>query len=110
MKRMVCYIILGIVFPSLFMTGCNRQNDTEGVKMTATVTAINDRIEVEVTESEYTSGPHWVIITDNTVFEKNGRRIKRDGISVGDTVEIYYNGQVMLSFPPQIVAHRIVVK
>ena len=109
MKRMLGYIILGLVLPTLLMTGCDRSND-DGVKMTATVTAIDDRIEVEVLESEYTAGPHWVITTEETVFEKNGRKITRDGISVGDTVEIYYNGQVMLSFPPQIVAHRIVVK
>ena len=110
MKRMICCIILGIVFPTIFMTGCNKANDDAGVKMTAKVTAIGDRIEVEVIESEYTAGPHWVITTNETVFEKNGRKIKREGISIGDTVEIYYNGQVMLSFPPQIVAHRIVVK
>ncbi len=110
MKRLFGYMLLAIVLPSLFTTSCTRASGDERVKMTATVTAIGDRIEVEVLESEYTSGPHWVITSDSTVYERDGRKIGRKDISVGDTVEIYYNGQVMLSFPPQIVAHRIIVK
>ena len=104
------YAIILLILPSLLTTGCKRANSDESVKMTARVTAIGDRIEVEVLESEYTSGPHWVITDSSTVYERDGRKIARADISVGDTVEIYYNGQVMLSFPPQIVAHRIVVK
>ena len=110
MKRILGYIALAIVLPALLTTGCKKANSDESVKMTARVTAIGDRIEVEVLESEYTSGPHWVITDRSTVYEKDGRKIARADISVGDVVEIFYNGQVMLSFPPQIVAHRIIVK
>ncbi len=110
MKRLLGYIFLAAVLPAIFTTGCQRTDGDERVKMTAIVTAVGEKIEVEVLESEYTSGPHWVITSDGTVYEKDGRKIKRSDISVGDTVEIFYNGQVMLSFPPQIAARRIVVK
>ena len=100
-------MLLVLVLPCLLATGCSESEDV--VKMTARVTAIGDKIEVEVIESEYTSGPYHVITSGDTVFQKNGIKINRDGIKVGDTVEIYYSGQVMLSYPPQIVAHKIAV-
>ncbi len=110
MKRLLGYIFLAAVLPAIFTTGCQRTDGDERVKMTARVTAVGEKIEVEVLESEYAFGPYWVITDENTVFERGGRKIKRSDISAGDTVEIYYSGQVMLSYPPQIVAHRITVK
>ena len=100
-------MLLALVLPCLLATGCAEKE--ESVKMTARVTAIGDKIEVEVIESEYTSGPYHVITSGDTVFTKNGIKIGRNDIKVGDTVEIYYSGQVMLSYPPQIVAHKIIV-
>ena len=107
MQKLFRYMLLALVLPCLLATGCSENE--ESVKMTARVTAIGDKIEVEVIESEYTSGPYHVITSGDTVFQKNGIKIDRDGIKVGDTVEIYYSGQVMLSYPPQIVAHKIAV-
>ena len=78
------------------------------VKMVATVDEVDERLTVTVTESEYTSGIHWVITNDDTTyFTKGGKAIKKNDIKVGDTVEIYYSGQVMMSYPPQIVAKMI---
>lgn len=79
--------------------------------MTATVTAISDKIEVEVIEGDYgATGPYLVIVSDSTtILGKNGESITRDDIRVGDTVEIRYGGQVMMSYPPQIVAAKITV-
>ena len=80
-------------------------------KMTAIITEVSDVIAVEVTESEYTFGVHWVLISDATeFFGKNGETISRSDLKAGDTVEILYSGQVMMSYPPQIVAARISVK
>ncbi|MBQ2793748.1 MAG: DUF3221 domain-containing protein [Clostridia bacterium] len=110
MKRVIGYIILAAALPVMFTTGCQKKNGENVVKMLSTVTAVGEKIEVEVIESEYAFGPYWVITDENTVFERGGRKIKRSDISAGDTVEIYYSGQVMLSYPPQIVAHRITVK
>ncbi len=82
-----------------------------GVVMTARITEIGEYIVVEVLESEYTFGPHWVITSEETEFESAaGKGITRADLRVGDTVEILYNGQVMLSYPPKIVAQKIVVK
>ena len=78
------------------------------VKMTASVSEVGEYIVVEVLESEYTFGTHWVITSEKTCFlDKRGREIRRGDIKSGDTVEILYNGQVMLSYPPKIVARKI---
>ena len=98
------------------LASCDNTNgslpDVDGkVTMTARIEAMGDKIEVMVTESEYTWGTHLVITNDSTQFiGKNGDSITKDKLSVGQTVEIIYSGQVMLSYPPQIVAHRITVK
>ena len=80
-------------------------------KMTAVITELADKIAIDVIESEYTSGIHWVIVADATEFyAKDGSKITRGDLKVGDTVEILYSGQVMMSYPPQIVAARFTVK
>ena len=80
-------------------------------KMIAVITETSSNIAVDVIESEYTSGIHWVNIASSTEFyAKDGSRISRSDLKVGDTVEILYSGQVMMSYPPQIVAARISVK
>ena len=43
-------------------------------------------------------------------LDKNGNRTVKAFLKVGDTVEITYGGQVMMSYPPQIVALKIQVK
>ena len=87
-----------------------QNNINERVSMRAIIKAIDERLEVEVTSSEYTSGIHWVITHDSTAYyAADGSTITRADLKVGAEVEILYNGQVMLSYPPQIVAHRITV-
>lgn len=72
------------------------------------VTAIDGHIEVEVIKSEYAFGVHWVLVSDATVYENaNGECITKSDLAVGDTVEIEYGGQVMMSYPPKIVAKSI---
>ena len=108
--------IIGIVLclaTLLFAVGCKDAKEDimppeNSVKMLATVDAVDDKITVTVLESDYTSGVHWVITSDNTkYYNKSGSKIERKDISVGDTVEIHYSGQVMMSYPPQIVALQI---
>lgn len=84
----------------------------EGVKMTAVIKSLNENIEVEVIEGEYgASGIYWVKLgTDATIVNQNGVRIAKSSLNVGDIIEITYSGQVMLSYPPQIVALQIQVK
>ena len=112
MKKLIKTILIFLSMAALTACGAESGEKLDGsVKMTAVVKSVDERIEVEVTESEYTSGVHLVITADATeYFGKNGKRIDRNDIKAGDTVEILYSGQVMLSYPPQIVAAKITVK
>ncbi len=68
----------------------------------------NDRIEAEVIESDYAFGIYWILTGSTTVYyNQNGSVVTRQSIKVGDTVEITYSGQTMLSYPPQVVAYQI---
>ena len=84
--------------------------DDGSPKMHAVITAIGEKIEVDVLEGDYgASGIYLVIINDSTAFlSKDGKSISRDTLEVGDEIEIRYNGQVMSSLPPQIVAKKII--
>ena len=113
MKRYIRLLPLLLCLPLLFACGDGQDAATEAsgnsFTMTATITAIGDRIEVNVTEGPYgAEGPYWVIAGDKTAyFDESGNKIKRGALAVGDTVEITYGGQVMMSYPPQVVASAI---
>ena len=109
MKKIVKYIILALTASVVCCaTSCNRSEPEFTMK--ATVLNVQDKIEVDVTEAEYASGLYWIITNDKTSFyDKNGNKITRNDIKVGDTVIITYNGQVMMSYPAQIVALNIAV-
>ena len=81
------------------------------VQMTATVVRFldPDKLEVDVIEGDYgASGPYWVILSEETAFYgKDGTPVKSADIKEGATVKILYGGQVMMSYPPQIVAGSI---
>ncbi|MBR2025204.1 MAG: hypothetical protein IKA02_05300, partial [Clostridia bacterium] len=60
----------------------------------------NDRIEVEVIESDYAFGIYWILTSNTTkYYNDNGSIINRQNIKIGDAVEISYSGQTMLSYP-----------
>ena len=80
-----------------------------GFFLVGTVRAIDDRIEIAVTEGDYAEGIFWVLTANTTEYrDAQGRVIDRDALAVGDTVQVEYGGQMMMSYPPQIVAARIV--
>ncbi len=113
-------IILILLSLSL-LASCSQsdaQNDENGgenggkigdsVTMRAEITELGERLLVTVIESEYTSGPHLVLTPSETKYlDKDGNEIARDTLKVGDIVDIRYGGQVMMSYPPQIVAAEI---
>ncbi len=121
MKKILMSLILllSVLFIFCSCSNANAENDKgnengeigDSVKMTATVLNISDKIEVDVIEGEYgASGIYLVITSDETAFaDSNGAPIARSDIEVGDTVEIQYGGQVMMSYPPQISAKSIKV-
>ena len=94
---------------SLLFSCAEDGSDTE-FKMKATVTGLSEKLEVDVTEAEYAEGPYWIIISEETeLLDSDGKEISRDEISVGDEIIIFYNGQVMMSYPPQVAARKIQV-
>ena len=110
-------LLLAALFLSLavLLAACSKPgapSAAETFTMTATVTAIGERLEVEVIEGSYgASGPYWVITPETTAYyNKEGKKIARSDLRPGDTVEIVYGGQVMMSYPPQVVARSIAVK
>ncbi|MBO7292446.1 MAG: hypothetical protein J6V07_00760 [Clostridia bacterium] len=114
MKKYMHLLLALLCLPLLFSCqGETTPTGTEGdFKMTATVVAIGEKIEVEVISGPYdASGPYWVITGEDTHYrDRNGNKIGRDDLAVGDRVEITYGGQVMMSYPPQIVATTITKK
>ena len=78
-------------------------------RLKATVLAVNERIEVEVYDSDYAFGVYWVLTDAATAYyNEAGERISRADIKPGDKIEIYYGGQTMQSYPPQIYSMKIV--
>ena len=67
-----------------------------------------EHLEIEVINSDYAFGIYWVLISPETkIYSENGDAISIKDIEKGDVLKIVYGGQVMLSYPPQIVAHKI---
>ena len=108
MKKYMRMLLALLCLPLLFSCGKEAApTDTEvDFKMTATVVAVGDKIEVEVISGPYgASGPYWVITGEQTRYrDRDGGKLGRGDLAVGDRIEISYGGQVMMSYPPQIVA------
>ena len=113
-KRKAIATMLSIVLfaPTLFSCNDNSSNSNNPIfHLTATIENLEEKILIEVTEGEYASGPYLVITSDKTEFiGKDGKKITRNDLSIGDTVKITYNGQVMMSYPAQIAALKIELK
>lgn len=111
MKRVVVSVMLFVSALMIFTCGFGEKKEimTNEVIMTAQVNEVGEKIEVEVIESPYTSGVHLVITCTLTEYtDSEGNEISRSDIKEGDVVKITYSGQVMLSYPPQILALKIV--
>ncbi|MBQ9802063.1 MAG: hypothetical protein IJW51_03210 [Clostridia bacterium] len=112
-KILLCTLLL---FSLLALCACEEKPEETpppdgSVHMTATIKGMGEKIEVEVLESDYASGIYLVITGEQTAYlDSEGNTLSRTDLSVGDTVEIFYSGQVMMSLPPQIVAAKIIVQ
>ena len=87
-------------------------NNVNEFILKAKVVGKNDtHLEIEVIESDYAFGIYWVIVPSSTpILSAQKEVISLDDLSAGTVVEITYNGQTMMSYPPQIVALSINVK
>ena len=112
-KKLLRGVALGLALPILLSASASPSASEpphlDGrVSMIARITEIGERITVEVIESPYTFGVHVVHTPEETLYlDESGKPLPRTALSVGDVVRIDYSGQVMLSYPPQIVAARI---
>ena len=108
-------VLLFVLLALTLLVGCTSASGagahTEGeYSMIGTVTELGEKILIEAEESETAFGPYLVITSDATVYtDAEGNPLRRADIAVGQRVKITYSGQVMLSYPPQIVAHSITV-
>ncbi len=67
-------------------------------------------VEIHITEAQNATGTYRVLINEGTaIYSKDGKSMNKAGLKVGDKIEVTYNGQVMRSLPPQIVAIKITV-
>jgi hypothetical protein len=117
MKRIFSFSIMNLMIIALALSVlCSCENfDTgggdkiDGTRMSAEILAIGEKIEVQVIEGDYeVSGIYWVIISPDTkYFGADGKGASLADFTVGDKIEIVYGGQVMMSYPPQIVAKKI---
>jgi hypothetical protein len=109
MKNILKKLTLLAVFPAIMLSSPNSLTPPR-FTVKATITDISDVVEVNVTEGEYASGLYWILTDENTIIlDKNGIKITKDALSVGDEVKIVYNGQVMMSYPAKIYALSITV-
>ncbi len=111
-KWLAGFLLLALLSLLVACDKADKPADTEigdGFQMTAVIRHVGDRIEVEVLESEVdASGPYWVLTPEETAYlDEDGNAIDRAALKADDKVEIFYSGQVMMSYPPQIVAARI---
>ena len=108
MKKTIRALLLSALLPML-LTSCFPSGEaTGGYTMLATVESIEEPFSVNVIEAEYAEGIYWLVTDKSTVYlDSDGSTIDKSHLAPGDTVEITYNGQVMLSYPAQIFAIRI---
>lgn len=114
MKKILTFILL-LSLCCLATAGCDEEknentNEQQGdsFEMTATVMELGEKISVNVTASEYAEGQYLVNVADTVeILNAEGEKIKRADLAVGDTVKIWYTGQVTMSIPPQIIALKI---
>ena len=134
------FLVLILAVLMLFATACNKTDSTpdkgDGSNWDATnkengglknssislnegevvfrgkVTSINKKeIQMEILDIEIAFGIYRVLYNSETpFFGLDGQQITLSDIEIGDVIEVVFSGQVMMSYPPQIVAVKIAVK
>ena len=102
-------ILILIAASLLVLSACKKEEPTERFTMIATVEELGEKIAVEIIEAPYENSGIFLVITspDTVYLDSENNEISRTDIAVGDKVEIIYGGQVMMSYPAQIVAYQI---
>ena len=106
-RRGICILIAAAL---LLLFACEGEEPVgEKFTLVGTVTELGDKIAVDIIEApDGNSGIYLAITSDNTVYlDSKGDKISRGDIALGDKVTVTYSGQVMMSYPAQIVAYEI---
>ncbi len=93
--------------------GVEEKNENDEFVFKGRVTSVSNpyHIEMEIIDSEIAFGIYWVNVGSQTEYiGSDSVPINREDIKVGDTIEVVFSGQVMMSYPPQISAQKIIVK
>ena len=107
-KKLTALLLIAI--SSVLLTCCKNNMQNQTFELKATIISVDEKILVNVIESDYAFGEYLVITSLNTKFiDVNGENISKTNLNVNDTIIITYDGQVMMSYPPQIVASKITI-
>ena len=112
MRRFI-FLILSFAMLAFTLGSCAKGggNAEKGeFSLVGTVKEIDEKILVEIEQSDYMSGDMLLIVSKNTVVKNSsGDTISISDIKVGDKISASYNGQVMMSYPAQVSALEITV-
>ena len=109
MKSFSKFVLLLLTLSLL--TACAESRDETTFTMEAKLLSVGEKLEVEVTKSEYSSGIFHIIISDKTkIYDKDGTEVEKSKLPINSIISIIYSGQIMMSYPPQTVAIKITVK
>ena len=106
MKKLI--IVLTILISIFTLGGCKKMENSK-VYMEARILEVNETLLVSVTKSDYAFGDYILHIGNCKIYNNDGKQISKDELSVGNNIKVEYSGQVMLSIPPQVVAHKIAI-
>ena len=106
MKKLI--IVLTILISIFTLGGCKKMENSN-VFMEARILEVNTTMLVTVTKSDYAFGDYILHIDNCKIYDKDGRQITKAELLVGNNIKVEYSGQVMLSIPPQVVAHKITI-
>jgi len=109
MRKIINFVSL--IMMVIVLIGCTNGEDVKEFKMLGLVTHLDEKIEIEVIQGEYAYGTYLIIADENTeILDSNNKKLSKSDLKINDNIEIIYSGQVMMSYPPQVYAIKIVVK
>ncbi len=101
-------IALSLIILCFSLAGCAKS--TPLYTLTGTVNDIGDHIDFTVIENSYASGIFWAITDSQTVYVfDDGEAAERTDITAGVEITVEYSGQIMMSYPGQIYAKKVII-
>ncbi len=102
-------VLVSLLLVCLLFAGCTQESPDYTMK--GTVNEIGNHIDFTVTENSYVSGVFWALTDESTVYLfDDGSKATREDISSGSEITVYYSGQIMMSYPGQVYASKIVIE